>query len=82
MFNCLKESKILGKLHLNIKFLVKLSEKVEIFLKFAWKNRIFLPGSTTPQILNRIDAAGLQSTSGLLTLVFSDTISQKLVHNF
>jgi len=24
-------------------FLVKLPEKIEIFRKFAWKNRIFLP---------------------------------------
>ena len=38
---------------------MKLPEKIEIFRNFAWKNRIFLPGSTTPpQISNRIDAAG------------------------
>ena len=30
---------------------------MEIFRKFAWKNEIFLPGSTTSQISNQIDAA-------------------------
>src|SRR6218665_2677528 len=35
---------------------VKLPEKIEIFRKFACRNRNFLPGSTTPQISNQIDA--------------------------
>jgi len=33
------------------KFFVKLPEK-KISWKFAWKNRIFLPGSTIPKISN------------------------------
>ena len=40
-------------------FLVKLSEKVEIFRKFAWKMEILLTRIHAPQISNQIDAADI-----------------------
>ena len=43
-------------LHGKIKFFVKLREKIEIFGKFAWKNRFFTL-IHDPQISNQIDAA-------------------------
>ena len=39
---------------------MKLPEKIKIFRKFSQKIEIFLHGSTTPQISNQIDAAGLK----------------------
>ena len=44
----------------NRNFLVKLPEKIEIFRKFACQNRNSFPGSTTPQISNRIDGADVR----------------------
>jgi len=36
---------------------VKLPEKIEIFRKFAWKNRYFFTWIHHPQTSNQIDAA-------------------------
>jgi len=44
-----------------------------MFRKFAWENRNFLPGSTTPQISNQIDAAGYTSK------LWRDLVSTTLV---
>jgi len=44
-------------LPVKLKCFVRLPENIEIFRKFASKNRITLPGSTTTQISNQIDAA-------------------------
>src|SRR6218665_1773199 len=57
--NCLKNQNI-RKFTCKTRYsFVKLPEKIEIFRKFACRNRIFLPGSTTPQISNQIDAAAV-----------------------
>ena len=43
-----------------IEFIVKLPEKIEISLKFAWKNRNFVDLDPRPlQISNKIDAADI-----------------------
>src|SRR6218665_1589086 len=55
-FNCLKNQNFQKFAWKTQYSFVKLPEKIEIFMKFACRNRIFLPGSTTPQISNQIDA--------------------------
>jgi len=40
---------------------VKLPEKIELFWKFAWKNRNFFTWIHNPQISNQIDAAELKA---------------------
>src|SRR6218665_1859390 len=70
--NFLKKAKIVGNLSGKIKeieifrkfpsknqnFSVKLPEKSKFFGNLPGKSNLFLPGSTTPQMSNRIDAAG------------------------
>src|SRR6218665_2366272 len=57
-FNCLKKIKNFRKFACKTLYsFLNLLEKIEIFRKFACRNRFFLPGSTTPQISNQIDAA-------------------------
>ena len=56
-------SKWLNKFLENRIILDILPGELEIFRKFTWKNlEFFLPGSTTPQISNQIDAAGPMRT--------------------
>ena len=56
LFNCLEKSTFSEICLQNSIFFCKIAWKMEILWKFACRNRILLPGSTTPQISNKIDA--------------------------
>src|SRR6218665_3642061 len=68
----MKKSKFFENLPGKIEVLVKLPEKIEIFRKFAWKDRnLFDPDPRPPKISNQIDATDKLSFSLIVQSVHS-----------
>ena len=55
---------------------------MEIFPKFAWKNRFYLPGSKTPYISNQIDAAGIMDAIIFIISIYTRHLSHAYEHLF